>query len=160
MIPEQSVGKNIMNSTQEANGFTKSGTITLLKRLTTSLTMLVMASLILCGCATIMHGTYQKIEISSSPSGAKVWVDDNEVGTTPLFVEVKRSDEHILRIELSGYQRAELTIRKRMSGWLLADLLVPYAIFGLPVDLISGALYTLTADQFYAELEKESENKH
>ncbi|MBI5463599.1 MAG: PEGA domain-containing protein, partial [Ignavibacteriales bacterium] len=117
--------------------------------------LLFAAALLFSGCATIMHGTHQEIEVSSSPSGARVWVDNNEVGVSPLFVEVKRSDEHILRIELSGYQRAELTITKRMSGWLLADLVVPFAYLGLPIDLLSGALYTLTADKFFAELEKE-----
>jgi uncharacterized protein YceK len=73
---------------------------------------LITAVTLLYGCATIMHGTSQKIGISSTPSGAKVYVDNNAVGVTPVFSNLKRGDEHIVKIELDGYQTAELTITK------------------------------------------------
>lgn len=121
--------------------------------------MFVMSSLILCGCATIIHGTQQMIEVSSSPSGARVRVDNNEEGTTPLVVNVNRRSDHKIQIDLVGYERAELIITNRMSGWVWGNLIflplvVPVPI-GVVVDFIGGGIYTLTVDQLYTELQKE-----
>jgi len=42
--------------------------------------VLLMASVVISGCASIIHGTTQNISISSNPSGAKVQADGNELG--------------------------------------------------------------------------------
>ncbi|MGB2868275.1 MAG: PEGA domain-containing protein [Bacteroidota bacterium] len=118
--------------------------------------LLVTTLLLSSGCATIMNGTYQDIEVASLPSNAKVLVDGKGVGATPLTVKLKRGTDHLLRIELAGYQPAELTITKRSSGWVWAALFVPWGTIGLSIDFLNGAIYTLTVEQLYAELEKES----
>ena len=63
--------------------------------------LVVSSFLLLGGCATIMHGTYQKIEVASSPVGARVWVDSSEVGITPVSVSVKRNNDHLITVSLS-----------------------------------------------------------
>jgi hypothetical protein len=75
-----------------------------------SLVILIVVLFVFSGCATIMHGSYHQIEVSSSPSGAKVRIDDNEVGITPLSVKVKRSKDHIISIGIAGYEEAELKV--------------------------------------------------
>ena len=115
--------------------------------------ILVTLALVAWGCATIMHGTTQKIGVSSSPSGAKVWVDNKEHGVTPLFAELKRGDDHIVKIELEGYEKAELTITKSVSGWVWGNILFG-GLIGLAVDAISGGLYNLSPEQLSAELKK------
>ena len=107
------------------------------------------------GCASIMHGTSQKIGISSSPTGANVIVDNMPRGTTPVFVDLKRDSEHIVTIQMPGYEKAQLTITKSVSGWVWGNIVFG-GLIGLAVDAISGGLYTLSPEQVNAELHKGS----
>ena len=125
-----------------------------MKKLLTSFAVLAATALVLWGCATIMHGTSQKVGISSSPTGAEVWVDNKEMGFTPLFADLKRGDDHIVRVELAGYQKAELTITKGVSGWVWGNIVFG-GLVGLAVDAITGGLYNLSPEQLNAELKKE-----
>ena len=111
--------------------------------------------LLLFGCATIIHGTKQRIGISSSPTGAKVSVDNDSVGVTPLFVNLKRKDDYIVTIELPGYQKAQLTITSSVSGWVWGNIVFG-GLIGLAIDAASGGLYELSPDQLNAELKKEN----
>jgi len=43
------------------------------------------------GCATIIHGSSQDIDISSAPDQAEVWIDGARMGTTPTKVSLKRN---------------------------------------------------------------------
>src|SRR5688572_11667627 len=49
-------------------------------------------------CATIMHGKNQEVGISSTPSSAKVTVDNLVLGNTPVIAKLKRKDNHIVKI--------------------------------------------------------------
>lgn len=105
------------------------------------------------GCASIMHGTSQKIGISSSPTGAKVSVNNITLGTTPVFAELKRGQEHIVTIEMEGFEKSQLTVTKSVSGWVWGNIVFG-GLIGLAVDAISGGLYNLSPEQLNAELKK------
>jgi uncharacterized protein YceK len=125
-----------------------------MKHARTALILLVVSSVVLWGCATIMHGSSQKIGISSTPSGAKVTVDGKDNGVTPAFASLKRGDEHVVKIELEGYEKAELTITKTSSGWVWGNIIFG-GLIGLVVDIADGAIYNLTPEQLNAELRKQ-----
>ncbi|MBI1195677.1 MAG: PEGA domain-containing protein [Gammaproteobacteria bacterium] len=101
-----------------------------------------------------MHGTSQKVGISSSPSGAMVAVDNKPLGNTPLFADLARGEEHVVSIEMAGYEKSELTLTKSVSGWVWGNILFG-GLIGLAVDAISGGLYTLSPEQLNAELRKD-----
>ena len=128
-----------------------------LDAITDSLVMLVVVSFVLSGCATIMHGSYQQIEVSSSPPGAKVKIDNTEVGTTPLSVKLKRSKDHIIGIGIAGCEEAELKVTNHVTGWVWGNLawMVIFAPVGVAIDFISGGFYAFSVDQVYVKLEKE-----
>jgi len=105
------------------------------------------------GCASIMHGTTQQIGVSSSPSGAKVTVNGQQKGKTPVILDLKRGDNHVLKIELDGYLPYETTLTKKVSGWVWGNV-VAGGLIGLAVDAISGGLYNLTPEQVQASLAK------
>jgi len=106
---------------------------------------------ILAGCASIMHGTTQKVGISSQPTGANVMVDNMPLGITPVFADLKRGSEHLVTIEMPGYQKAQLTITKKVSGWVWGNIVFG-GLIGLAVDAIGGGLYELTPDQLNSQL--------
>jgi hypothetical protein len=43
--------------------------------------------------------------IDSRPAGARVFMDNRLVGTTPLVLDAVRAGEHALRLERDGYRR-------------------------------------------------------
>ena len=100
-----------------------------------------------------MHGTDESVAISSNPSNAQVFVDNNYIGSTPKVVKMTRKDKHTVRIELSGYEPYEMTLTPHLSGWAFGNIVFG-GFIGLAVDAISGGLYQLTTDQITAEMRK------
>ncbi len=111
--------------------------------------------LLVIGCATIMQGTNQGVGISSTPSGASVTIDNQSYGSTPIVAKLSRKDNHIVSIEMSGYQPFETTLTRKTSGWVWGNILFG-GLIGLAVDAISGGLYKLTPEQVEAILNKGS----
>lgn len=111
----------------------------------------VLCTAALAGCATIMHGTKQGVGISSMPSAAKVTVDNSVKGVTPVVLELSRKDNHIVKLELDGYQAYETTLTRKTSGWVWGNIVFG-GIPGLAVDAISGGLYVLTPEQISGQM--------
>jgi hypothetical protein len=103
-------------------------------------------ALSLSGCATIIHGTRQDVGISSTPTGASVSIDNTEKGKTPLVAKLTRKDNHVVRIELAGYQPFEATLTRSVSGWVWGNIAFG-GLIGLAVDGISGGIYKLSPEQ-------------
>ncbi len=113
---------------------------------------LLLQLLILVGCASIMHGTTQQIAVSSSPTGAKVTVNGMDRGVTPVIADLKRKDNHVVRVTLDGYQPFEMALTRSVSGWVWGNLVFG-GIPGLAIDAISGGLYKLSPEQVMAQLQ-------
>ena len=114
--------------------------------------ILVAASIAaLTGCATIMHGTSQDIGFQSSPTNAKVLVDGLPMGNTPVVAKLSRKDNHIVKMNLDGYQPFEATLTRGTSGWVWANVVFG-GLVGLAVDAMSGGLYNLTPNQISGQL--------
>lgn len=114
-----------------------------------SLTLVLVVAL--GACATIMHGTRQEVGISSSPTNARVTVDNMPLGNTPLVTELSRKNSHIVRIELAGYAPYEATLTKKVSGWVWGNIVFG-GLIGLAVDAITGGLYSLTPEEISGAL--------
>ena len=105
----------------------------------------------LTGCATIMHGTSQDIGFQSSPTNAKVLVDGLPMGNTPVVAKLSRKDNHIVKMNLDGYQPFEATLTRGTSGWVWGNIVFG-GLIGLAVDAMSGGLYNLTPNQISGQL--------
>jgi hypothetical protein len=106
----------------------------------------LLLALTVVGCASIMHGTTQDIGFSSNPTNAKVTVDGQPRGNTPVVVKLPRKDNHIVRMELDGYQPFEATLTRGTSGWVWGNIVFG-GVVGLAVDAISGGLYKINETQ-------------
>ena len=79
---------------------------------------LLLLSVTLTGCATVVHGTTQKIPIASSPPGATVLIDDVPVGVTPMVATVSRTTfAGVRRLPISDRARATATTSASMIGF-------------------------------------------
>ncbi len=62
------------------------------------------------GCTSC--APYQRVGVSSKPSGAQVFADGEPVGVTPLEVRLSTEIEHAVFVKKPGY-RPELVVMKR-----------------------------------------------
>jgi hypothetical protein len=110
-------------------------------------------------CASIMHGTQQDVGVSSSPTSARVTIDNQPKGNTPTVAKLSRKDNHIVKIELDGYLPYEATLTRKTSGWVWGNIVFG-GLIGLAVDAISGGLYNLTPEQLQAQLARQGSSVH
>jgi DNA-binding beta-propeller fold protein YncE len=111
----------------------------------------IASTFVLVGCGSIMHGGSQDIGIASSPSGAKVTVDNQTGAVTPYVAKLSRKANHIVHVEAPGYAPADLTLTHSVSGWVWGNVVFG-GVIGLAVDAISGGLYKLSPEQLSATL--------
>ena len=109
------------------------------------------------GCATIIHGTTEKIAVSSTPTDAQVMIKGVPVASTPGIIELKRIDTNIvLRLEKEGYEPSEVILNRKYSGWIAGNLAIPLVgLVGGAVDFGSGAAYKLVPTEVYIDLQKQ-----
>lgn len=107
--------------------------------------------MLLSSCATIVHGTSQSISISSCPSNASIWIDGIYYGQSPMVVKLARQDNHMVNIQLEGYQPYQMFLTKQVSGWVFGNIIFG-GIIGIAVDAITGGIYRLTPEQVHAEM--------
>ncbi len=109
--------------------------------------------IMLMGCATIMHGSSQTVGISSSPSGARVTINGEYRGETPLRVDLARKQDYIIKVEKEGFEPASSTITSKVSGMTFGNIIFG-GLIGLAVDAGSGGMYKLSQDDVQITLTK------
>jgi len=107
----------------------------------------------LTSCATLAHGTRQKVPITSSPSGAPVMIDGVRVGVTPYTADLSRTSRHRLVVGADSASQVGYELTRRPSAWLLADLLFYPVIL---VDVLSGAAFAFTPGSRHVVLPKQA----
>lgn len=100
------------------------------------LALLVLNVFLFQSCATIGRGTYQKIPVTSNPSGAKVIVEEEEMGYTPLNLTLKRKKGHIIRIERQGYNPVVINTTRATSSSGVMMLVYGNALLSIGTALL------------------------
>jgi hypothetical protein len=113
------------------------------------------------GCASIVHQTTQEVPVKSDPAGAAVTVACGDVHNdpklvTPTVVTVHRKPDHcVIGLTRDGYQPAEVVLRKSVSGWYVANLLIG-GIIGFVVDAANGAMWNRSPAEIDVKLQEPS----
>ena len=95
---------------------------------TRALLLLLLPSLA-CGCVR------RVVDISSDPDGAVVWLNDREIGTTPVEVEIIHYGEYDVQVLRPGYESITTSGNASAPVWDLPGFDVVSEI--LPMDLVS-----------------------
>ncbi|NBW66228.1 PEGA domain-containing protein [bacterium] len=66
----------------------------------------------------VMIDQLRAIDNASSPTNAKITIDNVAKGNTPVIAELTRKDTHIIKFELAGFMPYEATITRKVSGWV------------------------------------------
>lgn len=99
----------------------------------TSRVVVALYALLLSGCATVLNGTRQAIEVSSEPPGATVTAGDLHVVTPGVLQLPRKAREIELRFTKQGYRDESVTLRRRTSGRFWLNLIA------VPVGAGAGA---------------------
>lgn len=123
--------------------------------------LLAVASLVLGGvamfvftsCATIVRGSSQDLKISSTPTNARVLVDDEDRGSTPTTLTLDRGDDYQITFQKEGYEDETVNIDQDFKiGWPIFGNIFSWGIIGIIVDVANGSAYQLTPEQVEAAL--------
>lgn len=98
------------------------------KCLTRMLVLFILTSISFTSCVSLF-GTYKRVHITSSPSGASIYRDDGKyVGQTPLLYKGKA--HHNFNLTKSGYEDAAIYPESKFNPLYLANIiLIPYGFF-------------------------------
>jgi len=116
-----------------------------MKKTQQNLLGIVFIALFAQGCATIMQGSTQQINVSSLPPGATVLVDGGLRFTTPAVLELSRKDAHQIEISLDGYHPEVVDLRPVTSNMVAGNFIVG-GLIGYAVDQSTGGAMRLVPE--------------
>ena len=104
------------------------------------------------GCATIFKGSTDTVSYSSDPSGAKVYVNGQLMGTTPFQLEMKSNQTYTIEFRKEGYENRTVVLNNSVgAGWIVLDVL--FGLIPIIVDAATGNWYSLDQSHVNAALE-------
>jgi hypothetical protein len=115
--------------------------------------VILSVALPLGGCATVMGGKHQRIQLETDPPGAAVTVDGRFIGHTPIAAPFLRSRTHRVQLDRAGCHPFVMELTRRVSGWFFMNFALGGAgmIVGAIVDSFTGAMYSLLPEERVAE---------
>lgn len=105
---------------------------------TTLAAAMLVASVGLSGCATVLNGVNQPVEFNSDPDGAVIEIVDGRTCTTPCSFEMRRGNDSMVTFTRAGYQPVTLYLQSRTGGSVAGNILAGGIIGGV-VDGSNGA---------------------
>jgi hypothetical protein len=105
------------------------------------------------GCATMVHGTRQTVEITSTPPGSTATIQPGDKTlVTPGSATLERKGAYVVRVTHDGYRPANGYIDRDVSGARWGNIGFG-GVIGLLIDQENGAAYELTPDPLDVRLE-------
>jgi hypothetical protein len=97
---------------------------------------IVTVALIVCcsGCGT----TNETLIINSDPTGARVTLSNGMAGKTPCSFLVSNKRETVVTIEKDGFEQAQVTVAKKVSGKMVAGRAVGFLMVA-PIAALGGS---------------------
>ena len=106
----------------------------------------VLAVLMASGCATVIRGSEDTLNVQSSPSDADVRLSNGMTGKTPATFKLPRKHSVVVTVSKECYKPAEVTVVPLTAGEGVAGMggnVLIGGIIGIAVDASSGAMYDL-----------------
>ena len=106
------------------------------------------------GCATVFHNPNHEINFASNPDSAKVYIDGQYVGETPVVYKVDARKTHDIEFRKDGYKSKTYHLENFVGGgWVVLDIVL--GLIPVIVDAATGQWFYPTAEDVQVALEKE-----
>lgn len=106
---------------------------------------LVGCSFMFCGCATILTGTSQKINVKSPEKPGVKFSIEGKTYATPAVVEIKKGEDKIITILDEECVQRQVVVKKKFNPATLGNL-ISGGVVGLTTDYLSGAIWEYESD--------------
>jgi hypothetical protein len=117
--------------------------------------ILLLASIAMTGCASIIDGSTYPVSIHSNPEGADFEISNQSGqvihrGVTPTVVTLETSagafdaEEYKVAFSKEGFEPKTFELIPTMNGWMWGNLLIG-GLIGSTIDLSTGAAWDLPA---------------
>lgn len=117
--------------------------------------VLAFVTITLTGCATIFKGADADIQVNSNPSGASIFVNNINKGTTPTTLALKRNQNHLLTFKMDGYNDVTVEVNQKFDiATTIVGNIFSWSLLGVVVDVATGAAYSLEPAVVQANLSK------
>lgn len=113
--------------------------------------VLMVASLPLAGCATVLNGTSQDVAFNSEPQGAVIALATGQNCVTPCSFSMRRGDDSRVDISKPGFQPVSVYIQSRTGGSTFGNIIAG-GVIGAVVDGSNGAANHLYPNPVYVRL--------
>jgi hypothetical protein len=118
------------------------------------LAVLMVAGLMLGGCATTLRGTTDVLVVESDPPGAAVTVNGT-TGSTPGTFKLRRKGDYVVTISKDGYEPVTVNVMHKVvaagSAGMAGNILLG-GLIGAAVDAGSGAMFDLVPNPIRVNL--------
>ena len=124
------------------------------KRMKALLCLFIFCLSLTLGCAAIFKGTSNKVDFSSEPQGAKVYLNGVLMGTTPVNLKLESKRTYYIEFKKEGYETRHFTLTNHVGvGWIILDVI--FGVVPVVIDAATGSWYVLDQDYVNAVLETE-----
>ena len=102
------------------------------------------------GCATLFSGTSQSLQVTSEPSGARVFVNGSLAGNTPTMITMKKGDPVTIVGQYPGLPDATVVVGKQVDTMAVLNL---FDLFGWLIDMSTGAMWKFDRDRIVLQFQ-------
>jgi hypothetical protein len=113
---------------------------------------MILVLLFTTSCASIFTGSKRDVLFETEPSGAKVFINGFEKGTTPVQIKVEADDN--VEFRLDNYNERVVIMDSKFN---LVSILNGFSIIGWGVDALTGSLKRV--DTKYVKVSLEESDK-
>jgi len=118
-----------------------------------SLIGIFLLPLAIYGCATILKGSIDQVDVSSDPNGAKIYVNGEFLGKTPVHLRLPAKKTFFIEFVKDGYEKKTYVLNSSVgAGWIVLDVL--FGLIPVVVDASTGAWYEFDDNTARVYLEK------
>lgn len=120
--------------------------------------VVVIFSLFLGSCASIISGTTQEMTFQSNPDDVLVTISGKVVGKTPTTVQLDKKSGQSVVFSKDGYKPITMQLESGMDPWFWGNIVLG-GVIGSTTDGISGAVNKYSPNQYFVTLEREGTNR-
>jgi hypothetical protein len=116
--------------------------------------LLVAIGVLVGGCATLFKGGSEKVSFGSNPDKAKVYVNGQYMGDTPVQLNLASKQNYTIEFRKDGYQSKAVIVNSNVgAGWVILDILG--GLLPVVIDAATGSWMQLDQTNINAALEKQ-----
>jgi hypothetical protein len=112
----------------------------------------VVAAALSAGCASVVSGQEQALQVNSNVTGADVLINGVLVGKTPFSGQVKKGAKTSLTLRKEGFMERTIQMSTEIEGAFWGNIVIG-GVLGSSTDYGTGAMYKFSPNVIQVDLE-------